>query len=713
MAVTANQNHSAPIPFELLNQPLFTLDVNRRVTFVTDTCRNLFARIDPCPIGRRFCACAKLYDFRAVQEQIDRAFDSQTTITFEDYVPTLREWFEYHITTSPGGVCVLVTVITVRKRAEISTQSELEREVMMFRGSGTATMRLGLDGRILAANPRCLDLTGLSEVDLFDRHFEDLFPPTEATEDSEMFAALISGRRAKWSVERLLRRRDGGDAWINLTVSLVSSSAAAPRFFIAVLNEIGDRKASEESLQFALEAAGLAQWDYDSTRNETRRGPGFDRIFGLGTPRAYWGFDDFLLSAHPEDRPEFISQFTNALANIAPLAFEHRIVWPDGTLRWILLRGRVYPDHHGRPLRMAGVVRDVTVEKETEHHLQNARILAEEANRAKSHFLANVSHEIRTPLGAIIGFSDVGQDLQTPAEERQRFFSIINRNGRALNKLIDDILDLSKVEAGYLEVEYLTFSPRELVREVVGLLGRRAEEKRVRLNVADHPDVPDAVESDPTRLRQIVLNVLNNSIKFTTDGEITVTLATDDGRLNIDVRDTGIGIAVNQRDRLFRPFGQADSSTTRQFGGTGLGLDLSRKLARAMGGDLTLEMSEPGVGSTFRVSVPTTRAQSTPASKPPTSTDGTDLAAGEQIHIHGMRVLVADDSEDNQDLIQILLSQRGVTSVMGRGWSRRGRSGKISTLRCHSDGYADADHGRVFRGTASSDATATRAPSWP
>ena len=662
MQVNALENASSEwLNLSLITQPLIVLDLNSRLLFVSEACRSLFRGVDACVIGRPFCADDDLYDFSIVQDQIHRSFEEQGPRLVEDYVSPLGEWIEYNISSSARGTSVVMTVISARKRAEILARAELERESMMFKSSGTAIMRIGLDGRIMAANPRCFDLTGLDEVDIYDRNFGDLFPESGATHDPEMFAALISGRRTKWTHERQLRRGDAIETWINLTVSLVSSTGGSPRFFIAVLDDIGERKASEESLQFALDAAGIAEWDYDSTRNETRRSDRFDRIFGHPVPRQFWDLDTFLEHAHPEDRADVSRHFADAIANIAPLALEHRIVWPDQTIHWIVLRGQVYPDHQGRAIRLAGVVREITGEKEAERDLQLAKLAAEDANREKSYFLANMSHEIRTPLGAIIGFSDIGRDREATAQDRDRFFDVINRNGRVLGKLIDDILDLSKVEAGFLEIDRFEFNPRDLLDEVTGLLDLKARAKGIELRVRQITPIPLAITADPIRLRQILMNVLGNSIKFTTRGHVDIDLSVEAEQLIIDFCDTGVGIPADRVHRLFQPFSQADSSTTRQFGGTGLGLALSRKLALAMGGDLTLERSEPGRGSTFRVRTSVVNQTARPAVPQIVVVDPhVERAAA----LDDLRVLVAEDSPDNQDLIQILLNQRGVASTV-------------------------------------------------
>jgi CheY-like chemotaxis protein len=329
----------------------------------------------------------------------------------------------------------------------------------------------------------------------------------------------------------------------------------------------------------------------------------------------------------------------------------------------------VYLNQSGQAVRMAGLVTDITAEKVAVHEIQNAKLAAEDANREKSYFLANMSHEIRTPLGAILGFTEALRDPNLSVRERERYLQILTRNGRALAELIDDILDLSKVEAGFLEIENSKISVTELVSDVVSLLQVKAEAKSLKLFASVDPSVPAYVMSDPIRLRQIILNIVGNAIKFTNGGEVRVEVQplqeADAGRdlLAIYVKDTGAGISHKAAQRLFNPFTQADSSTTRKFGGTGLGLALSRRLARALGGDVVLEKSAVGVGSEFRITIPAV----IPLTEDMQIATSNQAAATSSLAHHslkGLRVLLAEDSLDNQELIKRLLDKQGVATEL-------------------------------------------------
>lgn len=309
----------------------------------------------------------------------------------------------------------------------------------------------------------------------------------------------------------------------------------------------------------------------------------------------------------------------------------------------------------------------VFIELETQKILlRQAKEAAENANHLKSAFLANMSHEIRTPLGALVGFAELLEDETLPIEERQKFIQTIKRNGTALANLIDDILDLSKVEAGHLEIVHEEVCPVSLIEDVLVLLGKMAEQKGIHLQFRTRGDIPYKILSDGNRIRQILMNIVGNAIKFTEKGSVEVILSAEKKSaqnclLLIEVNDTGVGIPPEKLHKLFKPFMQADNSVTRKFGGTGLGLALSKKLSQLLGGDLLLQKSTLGEGSTFVVHI---------------FGKTTQEKAPELLHLHdkekviaiqnnsspslqGQKILVVEDSTDNQALMEIILKKKG------------------------------------------------------
>lgn len=288
--------------------------------------------------------------------------------------------------------------------------------------------------------------------------------------------------------------------------------------------------------------------------------------------------------------------------------------------------------------------------------LNKAKEAAESANTLKSTFLANMSHEIRTPLGAILGFTELLKDKDTDESEKNEYIEIISRNGQQLTTIINDILDFSKIEAGLLTIETLSVRIPTLIEEAVSLFLPAAKEKGLDLLTKFEETLPQVVGTDPTRLKQILFNLISNAIKFTAQGSVTVSAsyyvpAGSRGRLILQVTDTGIGISDLQRERLFKPFAQAEESTARKFGGTGLGLALSKKLAKALGGVLDLTKSAPGSGSVFRIEIEDRIAKESCTALPPAITSRSD------IDLSQVKVLLVDDSPDNLQLVSTILSR--------------------------------------------------------
>jgi two-component system, sensor histidine kinase len=323
--------------------------------------------------------------------------------------------------------------------------------------------------------------------------------------------------------------------------------------------------------------------------------------------------------------------------------------------------------------------------------LENARLFkrAQEASRAKSAFLATMSHEIRTPLGAMLGFAELLLEDRRLNMEQAATVSTVIRNGRQLLKIVDEILDLSKVESERIYIEKVSFPLPSLLEDVTSLLSPQAHEKGLRFQVISRSRLPGRILSDPTRLRQILINIIGNAIKFTERGRIEVIVELlprekdKQGTLKIEVADTGIGISKEQSERLFRPFAQADSSMTRRFGGTGLGLFLSRKLARLLGGDLVLAESRPNEGSRFilTVGVELLPTESRPEKRPTAdSREGRPRPPPEPCHMHG-KILVVDDVSDNRILIKHYIDRLGLQVDM----AGNGEEGIEKVLKDHFD----------------------------
>ena len=375
---------------------------------------------------------------------------------------------------------------------------------------------------------------------------------------------------------------------------------------------------------------------------------------------------DLLADEHVE---KFVRFNESVLAgNKERLQFE--IIALKGTRRWMDSTAVPFQLPDGKIVHLA-ITRDITHDKVREIELNRAKEKALQASQSKSEFLANMSHEIRTPMTAILGFMELLENdlgLKDRSSEAENAIQTIRNNANHLLVIINDILDMSKIESGQMCVETIATSPLQIIREVVNLVLPRALGKGINIVVGSKTPVPNRIESDPTRLRQILLNVIGNAIKFTEIGQIEILLDCDieAEQLRFHISDSGVGMTPEVRDEIakFAPFSQGDSSTTRRFGGSGLGLRISNSLAVLLGGGMSVQ-SEIDCGSTFTVSISTGSlddvqfVSENEASHCDSETTDQEPVADECQSLHGIRILLAEDGPDNQRMISFLLRKAG------------------------------------------------------
>jgi PAS domain S-box-containing protein len=368
-----------------------------------------------------------------------------------------------------------------------------------------------------------------------------------------------------------------------------------------------------------------------------------------------------------DDLVELFRVWAESLLTRKSFEAECRLRRHDGVFLWHWIKAVPEFDESRCVTHWLMTCTDIHARKLAEQNLKEAQKLAQAANDAKTHFLANMSHEIRTPLSAIMGFTELLLDPQISMEEKMKGAAIILRSGNALMRTVDEILDISKVEAGRLEIEKVQTNIIDLLNEIRSLMEISASKKNIELEFALCARIPQLIVTDSNRLRQILNNVIGNALKFTEVGKVTISsnfISREKGvgTLQFLVSDSGLGIAADQLEKIFQPFSQADSSTTRLYGGTGLGLPLARRLARALGGDVHIVKSAPGVGTTFQIDI---RVDAPGKADWPEEVIDLDVREHSRrsvnsMSLQGRRVLLVEDAEEIQILIQQYLSRTGI-----------------------------------------------------
>jgi len=413
-----------------------------------------------------------------------------------------------------------------------------------------------------------------------------------------------------------------------------------------VANRTAELRASEERFALAVRGSTDGLWDWNVVSDEVYYSPRFKELLGYTDDEFTNVFSAFQLRLHPEDGEPTLAALQAHLEKRGDYDVEYRLLTKSQGYRWFRARGQAIWDEAGRATRMAGSITDITA-------MRAAREATEAANRAKSEFLANMSHEIRTPLNAVIGIGELMLDTELNERQREQMMMVLE-SGESLLGIVNEILDFSKIEAGRVELEQAEFSLRELLGDTMKSLAFRASRRGLELAYHVQPDVPECLVGDPARLRQIVLNLVGNAIKFTDSGEVVIRVScqrdlpspgglTNGGTVDLqcDVSDTGIGIPEDKQGMIFEAFTQADGSTTRRFGGTGLGLSICVRLLELMSGRIWVE-SLPGHGSTFHF---TARFGIGSAADP--------AAAGIPPEVlRGVPVLIVDDNATNRLILE-------------------------------------------------------------
>jgi PAS domain S-box-containing protein len=709
---------------------------------------------------------------------IQEALDTQQTVSCE-YSLIIEErevWFATNISPLSQEAVILVgRDITGYKESEAALRESEERFRSTFEQATVGICHIDLDGRFLRSNQKHCEISGYSQSEILNLTFMDVTYPDDLVERLEGSQSLLAGQISTFKMEKRYIRSGGDIIWANLTLSLVRESSGEPKYFVAIVEDISDRKRAQEALQRQIDRALLLKQITAEIRQSLDAKQIFEtaasqigRAFSASrcsistyihepTPKlvlmaeyleeGYESQGDFDIPIYgnlfaervlsQDEAVSCLNVYDDPLLQVAEPIYLHvglksliavrtsyqsepnGIInlhqcdrfraWTDDEIELL----EAVADQVGIAIAQAKLLEQERKQREEltikNFALEQAKLEAESANRSKSEFLAMMSHEIRTPMNGVIGMTGLLLDTEL-SEHQKEYVETVRSSSDALLTIINDILDFSKIESGRMDLEEQPFDLRACIEGAMDLLAPKAAEKGLELGYFIESPTPLTVKGDITRLRQILVNLLSNSIKFTEQGEVivsvkSVTLPIDPQemgnedrkyQIQFSVKDTGIGIAADKMGRLFKPFSQVDASTTRQYGGTGLGLIISRRLSEMMSGTMWVESDgqvggyppadwqvnrptdgHPEQGSNFYFSVVVSATAS--------HTDTYPLSYSES-QLIGIRLLIVDDNATNRKILTLQTKAWGMHSRAAKSgnealeWLHRGERFDIAII---------------------------------
>lgn len=577
------------------------------------------------------------------------------------------------------GMTMLIIDETELKAAE----KEVGRLAAIVESTSDAIVSATPDGTITSWNAGAQDLFGYRASEALGRDVAMLAPADLQAEASELALKVISGVRVPhFDTQR--QKQGGARVDVAITLSPLLDDAGDVSGYSMIASDVTERRRAQAALResqtrlsHALDAAQLGTWEMDTTTGTFERSLRHDECYGYDRPQPVWTIDTYYRAIHPEDRDEVFADWNRTVfEEKRQWARELRITWPDQSEHWVSVSAGVL-EEPGKPLRVLGVIGDITQRKQAEQALlrasqleaENRRVIEDrytaererrraaealaesqrDANRAKTEFLATINHELRTPLNAILGMAELARSIDVDEGVRRGYLNQIVTSGKEMAELMSQVLDMTRIEAGRMELDNVIFDLPTLLSSIRNTYTPIAAARGLEFHLNVEGRLPRAAFGDPVRIRQIINNLMANALKFTMAGSVTLAarqIAAN--RYRFAVTDTGIGIDEEALGRLFQPYSQASGSTHREFGGTGLGLYICKELAQLMQGDVGVR-SRRGEGSTFWADIElATVSAPAPADSAPEAV---------LPDITGMRILVVDDNVINREVASTMLER--------------------------------------------------------
>jgi PAS domain S-box-containing protein len=578
--------------------------------------------------------------------------------------PSITLWRSHLITIIVSGA--IATVASLFIYYKFRAVAESYRKLVEQSPDAVLVHR---QGKILFANKACVSLFGASSAgELLGKQMFDFVHP----DDREAVRKRIREHARDFTNVRQNETRliglNGKETCTEVmacSITYLGQASMQVAYRDISLRKEAEKRLleSEASLAAAQRVAHLGSWQRDLidlddwAHNPLHWSDEMFRLLGYNVGEVEASRANLDRVIHPEDRDRTRELMSAAIRERKPYSTDYRVLLPNGTERNLYSQADiVYDEKTNRPSKMVGIVQDVTDRRRSEQELIAAKEAAEAGSRAKSEFLANMSHEIRTPLNGVMGMTDLALETDLTPEQRE-YLETVKLSADSLLTVINDILDFSKIEAGKVDLELDDFNLRDSLEATLKTLALRADEKGLELLCEMAPSVPDVVRGDSNRLRQVVINLIGNAIKFTDQGEVALNIHVeaeegDDRIIHFTISDTGIGIPPEKQKLIFQPFAQADTSTTRKYGGTGLGLTISKRLVGLMDGNMWVE-SEVGRGTQFHFT-----ARLKTSEKP--------IAVGTTAPpetLRGVKVLIVDDNRTNRRILEGMLKRWDMKST--------------------------------------------------